>query len=96
MLIAAVGREIARRAGLHSHVCRTREGWWTALCADGRIALVGNHPDGPPRDPRSLHSLCPHQLARTLLSLLCEHACPWTSVAERLLGALPDCAIATG
>lgn len=92
LVIAAIGRELARRAGLHSHVCQTREGWWTALCAESRIALVGNHPDGPPCDPRSLHSICPHRLAHVLLRSLARCQCPWAGAAERLLGALPDCA----
>lgn len=92
VLIAAIGREVARRAGLHSQVCKTREGWWTALCADGRVALVGNHPDGPPRDPRSLQTICPHQLAFALLRCLARGDCSCASAAEHLLRALPECA----
>lgn len=67
LVIAAIGHELARRAGVIARVCRTGEGWWIAVPGEDGIALVdcagagGRCPDGP------LRALCSHQVALALL-----------------------------
>ncbi|HET6448049.1 MAG TPA: hypothetical protein VFG31_02980 [Conexibacter sp.] len=90
LVIAAVGHELARRAGLERRVCRARTDWWLTLLGDGVLTAIGcssatTHPCGP------LEAVCPHQLAYALLAHL-GHDGPaeWHELAERFLPSHVD------
>lgn len=85
LVIAAVGHELGRRAGLPTRICRVRSDWWLALPGDEILSAIGcsagaTHPCGP------LRALCPHQLAYALLAHL-GHDGPaeWHDLATRFL-----------
>lgn len=89
LVIAAVGHELGRRAGLTTRICRVRSDWWLTLPGDEVLTVLGcspgrTHPCGP------LTAICPHQLAYALLAHL-GHDGPaaWHELACALLERLP-------
>ncbi len=88
-VIAAVGHELARRAGFTARICRARSDWWVALPGDDVLTAIGCSA-GTPAPHGPLRALCPHQLAFSLLAHLGHHGPPsWHAPAERLLQRLP-------
>lgn len=90
LVIAAVGHELARRAGLSTRICRARTDWWLSLPGDDVLTAIGcsagaSVPCGP------LRATCPHQLAYALLAHL-GHDGPaaWQDLAGELLDRLPS------
>jgi hypothetical protein len=69
LLIACIGSEVARRAGLCSEVCQSSDGWWTVISHGGEFALVGANAAEEP-DRRAMRRCCSHQIAGALLELL--------------------------
>jgi hypothetical protein len=90
LVIAALGHELARRAGLETRICRVRSDWWLAVPGDEVLTAIGcssgdRHPCGP------LRAICPHQLAYALLAHLGHDGPPaWHELAGALLERLPD------
>ena len=85
LVIAAIGHELARRAGVTARVCRTGERWWIAVPGEGNLALVdcsgagGRVPDGP------LRAVCSHQVALALLrTVACSGPAGWRACAAGL------------
>jgi len=92
VVIAGVGSELARRAGLRGYVCQSPEGWWTGISAHGETTLVGTSHTASEVPQAALRGLCPHRLAGAILTLFAEHReQSWRLPADRLRGALPDC-----
>jgi hypothetical protein len=89
LVIAAVGHELARRAGFTARVCRARSDWWIAIPGDDVLTAIGCSA-GTPTPHGPLQAQCPHQLAYALLAHLGHHGPPaWHAPAERLLRRLP-------
>jgi Transglutaminase-like superfamily len=89
LVIAAVGHELARRAGFTARICRARSDWWVALPGDEVLTAIGCSA-GTPSPHGPLRTLCPHQLAYSLLAHLGHHGPPaWHAPAQRLLRRLP-------
>ncbi|HEV7772614.1 MAG TPA: transglutaminase family protein [Conexibacter sp.] len=89
LVIAAVGHELGRRAGLTTRICRVQTDWWLTLPGDEVLTALGcspgkTHPCGP------LTAICPHQLAYALLAHF-GHDGPaaWHELARALLDRLP-------
>jgi hypothetical protein len=92
VVIAGVGSELARRAGLRGYVCQSPEGWWTGISAHGETTLVGTSHTASEVPQAALRGLCPHRLAGAILTLFAEHReQSWRLPADRLRRALPDC-----
>jgi hypothetical protein len=89
LVIAAVGHELGRRAGLTTRICRVQTDWWLTLPGDEVLTALGcspgtTHPCGP------LTAICPHQLAYALLAHLGHDGPPaWHELASALLERLP-------
>lgn len=85
LVIAAVGHELARRAGLETRICRARTDWWLAVPGDEVLTAIAcspgrAHPCGP------LSAICAHQLAYALLAHLGHDGPPeWHELASRFL-----------
>ena len=85
LVIAAVGHELARRAGLTTRICRVRSDWWLTLPGDEVLTALGcspgmTHPCGP------LRAICPHQLTTALLAHLGHHGpSDWHELASTLI-----------
>lgn len=85
LVIAAVGHELARRAGVATRICRAHTDWWLALPGDEVLTAIGcsagaSRPCGP------LRAVCPHQLAHVLLAHLGHDGPPeWHDLASRFL-----------
>ena len=91
LLIAALGHELARRAGLHVHVCTAHRAWWTVLVAEEAFVLVGSGPE-PPAGKVDLRLRCPHQVAWASLVHLLQLGPPELhGTARQLIAALPVC-----
>lgn len=90
LVIAAVGHELARRAGLETRICRARSDWWLALPGDEVLTAIGCSSDAPhPCGP--LRAICPHQLAYALLAHLAHDGPPaWHELALRFLPSHVD------
>ncbi len=89
LVIAAVGHELARRAGFAARICRARSDWWVAIPGDDVLTAIGCSA-GTPTPHGPLRALCPHQLAFSLLAHLGHYGPPaWHAPAERLLQRLP-------
>jgi hypothetical protein len=90
LLLASLGHELARRAGLHSVVARSHDDVCCVLIA-GETALpvcFGEAPDG--LDLSSLRSVCAHELAFTILTAIGRHApTAQASAATRVGAAMP-------
>lgn len=88
LVIAAVGHELGRRAGLTTRVCRARTDWWLAIPGE-RLTAIGCSPGRT--DPCGpLRAVCPHQLAHALLAHLGHDGPPaWHALAAELLERLP-------
>jgi hypothetical protein len=90
LVIAAIGHELARRAGLDTRICRARTDWWIAVPGDEILTAIGccaatATPSGP------LRQLCPHQLAFALLAHMAHYGpAGWHADAMRLMRRLPD------
>lgn len=84
LVIAAIGHELGRRAGVVTRICRARNDWWLALPGDDVLTALGcspgaTHPCGP------LRAICPHQLASALLAQLGHHGPPaWHDLAKEI------------
>jgi hypothetical protein len=89
LVIAAVGHELGRRAGIETRICRAGTDWWLGIPGDEVLTAVGcspgsAHPVGP------LRAICPHQLAYALLAHLGHDGPPaWHALAGELLERLP-------
>jgi hypothetical protein len=88
ILLAAVGHEVARRAGLESHVCTVGPAWCVAL-HDGQDVAVVPCGGALPPGRRAPQRRCPHEVAYALLHALRGSAPAWREDAERLMEALP-------
>lgn len=89
LVIAAIGHELARRAGFTARICRARSDWWVAIPGDEALIAIGCSA-GTPAAHGPLRALCPHQLAWSLLAQLGHHGPPaWHGPAKRLLQRLP-------
>ena len=88
LVIAAVGHELGRRAGLTTRICRVQTDWWLVLCGDEVMTALGcslgtTHPCGP------LRAICPHQLTTVLLAHLGHHGPPsWHELASAMMDLL--------
>ena len=97
ILLAAVGHELARRAGLTSRVCRSPEGWWTALIGPDGCVLVGSAAATPPSSLDDVRLACAHEVAVAVLARLRALAPPpGDRRAERMLQELLEAAGADG
>jgi hypothetical protein len=87
LVIAMLGHELCRRAGVTSRVCVTETGAWTGLLGDEEFSLVGGLPfDG---DPGDLRLACAHESAYLLLERLRWTAPgPFARCAENLRTAM--------
>ena len=90
LLLASLGHELARRAGLESVVARSRDHVCCVLIA-GEMALpvcFGEMPDG--LDVSALRSCCAHELAFTILAVIGRHApTAQAGAADRVRAAMP-------
>jgi hypothetical protein len=90
LLLASLGHELARRAGLQSVVARSHDDFSCVLLA-GEMALLvcfGAAPDG--LDLSSLRSLCAHESAFTILAAIGRHApAAQAGAADRVRAAMP-------
>jgi Transglutaminase-like superfamily len=86
LLISMLGHEIARRAGLESHVCIAGEASWTALLDEENCTLVGSSPfAGAGARENGFHVACAHETATVLLERLARRGLGRT---RRCAGAL--------
>jgi Transglutaminase-like superfamily len=84
LVIAMLGHEIARRAGLESHVCTAGDDAWTALLDAENCTLVGASPLVCAGLRESgFHVACAHETAVVLLERL----------ARRAVGRAQRCAV---
>jgi hypothetical protein len=83
LVLAMLGHELARRAGLESHVCVAGDDAWTALLDGDCCTLVGSavFASGEAHE-RGFHIACAHETATSVLERL----------ASRALGAMRECA----
>lgn len=89
LVIAAIGHELARRAGFTARICRARSDWWVAIPGDDVLTAIGCSA-GTPTPQGPLRAQCPHQLAFSLLAHLGHYGPPaWHAPVERLLRRLP-------
>jgi hypothetical protein len=90
VVIAAVGHEIARRAGVAARVCRAREDWWLAVPGEQGLALVDCSGGRARPEHGPLRALCAHQVALALLRAVEERGGPatWRGRAAWLTGQL--------
>jgi L-ascorbate metabolism protein UlaG (beta-lactamase superfamily) len=85
LVIAAVGHELARRAGLATRICRAHTDWWLTLPGDDVLTAIGcsagaSRPCGP------LRAVCSHQLSHALLAHLGHDGPPeWHDLAVKFL-----------
>jgi hypothetical protein len=90
LLLASLGHELARRAGLRSVVAGSQDDCCCVLIA-GEMALpicFGEAPDG--LDVSFLRSCCAHELAFTILAAIGRHAPAAQAVAaNRVRAAMP-------
>jgi hypothetical protein len=90
LLLASLGHELARRAGLRSVVARSDTEWCCVLIA-GEMALpicFGAALDG--LGVSSLRRCCPHELAFTILAAIGRHApAAQAGAADRVRAAMP-------
>jgi hypothetical protein len=90
MMIAVVGHELARRAGLQSFVGAIGPRYWTVLTDGVDSALVGCELLEVPPTPVSIQPRCPHAVAAaTLKRLRALGPAAWQPRIEELLDALP-------
>jgi L-ascorbate metabolism protein UlaG (beta-lactamase superfamily) len=89
LVIAAIGHEVARRAGLTTRICQSHTDWWVAVPGDDVLTAIGCSA-GTPLPGGPLRALCPHQLAYALLAHL-GHDGPsaWHAHAASLIARLP-------
>jgi len=90
LLIAVIGHELARRAGLRSFVGSIGPRHWTVLQAEGESALVGCEVLERPPSSATVRPRCAHEVAGTILKalrLLGPRA--WGAPIDELLAALP-------
>jgi hypothetical protein len=89
-LIAVIGHELARRAGLRSFVGAIGPRHWTVLQSEGESALVGCELLERPPGPGEVRPRCAHEVAGTVLRLL-DGSGPnaWRPHLRELRAALP-------
>ena len=86
LVISMIGHELARRAGLESHVCIAGEDSWTALLDAENCTLVGSSAfAGSGACERGFHVACAHETATVVLERLAQRA---RGRAQRCAGAL--------
>jgi hypothetical protein len=89
-LIAVIGHELARRAGLRSFVGSIGARHWTVLQAEGETALVGCELLERPPLPGEVRPRCAHELAGTMIGMLGTLGPPiWRPHLAELRRALP-------
>jgi hypothetical protein len=89
LVIAAVGHELGRRAGLTTRICRVQTDWWLTLPGDEALTALGCSP-GTTQPCGPLTAICPHQLAYALLAHLGHDGPPaWHDLASALFDRLP-------
>lgn len=89
-LIAVIGHELARRAGLRSFVASIGPRHWTALQVEGESALVGCELLDPAGPAGTVRPRCAHEVAGTVLKALRAVGPPaWHRSVDDLLRALP-------
>jgi hypothetical protein len=90
LLIAVIGHELARRAGLRSFVGAIGPRHWTVLQAEGESALVGCELLERPPSAAKVRPRCAHELAGTVLDGLRALGPPaWRPRVDELRRALP-------
>ena len=90
LLIAVIGHELARRAGLRSFVGAIGSRHWTVLQAEGESALVGCELLDRAASAGSVRPRCAHEVAGTVLRQLRVLGPPaWHAPVDDLLRALP-------
>ena len=70
LVVAALGHELARRAGLASAVCRAGDDWWTGVFGPEGCVLVGSAAGVVPRSLAGVRVACAHEVAVTALARL--------------------------
>jgi hypothetical protein len=89
-LIAVIGHELARRAGLRSFVGAIGARHWTVLQAEGEMALVGCELLEKPPPSGTVRPRCAHEMAGVVLTGLRRLGPPaWQAPIEDLRAALP-------
>ena len=100
LLISMLGHEIARRAGLETHVCIAGECSWTAVLDADNCTLVGSSPfSGADARESGFHVACAHETATVLLERLARRSfgrtarCAQSLASAMRSGALdvPEC-----
>ena len=75
LVIAMIGHEIARRAGIESRVCVAGDDAWTAVLDSENCTLVGAAPlELSLAQESDFHVACPHEAAALLLERLSRRA----------------------
>lgn len=90
LLIAVIGHELARRAGLSSFVGSIGPRHWTVLRSGGHSALVGCELLEVPPGSVTVRQRCPHEVAGSVLrALRLLGPLVWHRHIHELLAALP-------
>ncbi|MFT3864931.1 MAG: hypothetical protein QM729_11720 [Solirubrobacterales bacterium] len=90
LLIAVIGHELARRAGLRSFVGAIGARHWTVLQHDAESALVGCELLETPPSPVTVRPRCAHEVAGVVLKELLVLGPPgWRPCVDELRRALP-------
>lgn len=90
LLIAVIGHELARRAGLRSFVGSIGPRHWTVLQPEGDSALVGCELLEQPPGAATVRPRCAHEVAGTVLrALRLLGPRVWHPHVDELLAALP-------
>ena len=93
LLVAALGHELARRAGLATAVCRAGDDWWTGVFGPEGCVLVGSAAGVVPRSLAGVRVACAHEVAITALARLRALLPPPADVrADDLLRVLAESA----
>jgi hypothetical protein len=90
LLLAGLGRELARRAGWSSLIGHGAECYCTVLTAGGSLIPIAYDADPAALDPARLRACCPHEAVNATLTAISRHApVDLAASAERVRGALP-------
>ncbi len=89
LVLAMIGHEIARRAGLESHVCVAGADAWTAVLDAENCTLVGASPfTGVDAREGRIHVACAHETATLLLERIARRGFGRTRTCASSLSAV--------